>query len=507
MDLLFARWRPWICLIAATLGGALVPLSMAPYSLWPAGIIGLFFIAIALRNSTPKRALLLTFAAGLALFGVGVSWVHVAIAQFGNSSQSIAFTLTALFITGLAAVFAAPFYLYGRFLSRSLFGQTLGFAALWVAGEWLRSWLFTGFPWLYVGYGQINTPLSNFAPIFGIFGVSLATCLIAASILWLREHYRTHTSHGAPALALGAIILLYGAGLALAQVSWTQAKPHKISIGLMQPNIPQEHKWEPSYYSQTLDTFSELSEPLWELDWVIWPEAAIPYPYHQAAPLLDQIDQYSKTLGTVFITGIIYDDYEAYKYYNAIIARGAGSGEYFKQRLVPFGEYVPFEEQLRGIIAFFNLPTSIIHIGPFNKAGLNANGVLIAAAICYEIVYPDLIAEISRDKDVILTISNDAWFGYSNGPLQHFEMARMRAIETGRYVIRATNNGVSGFISPKGDIIKHGGRFTREAIVGEVQRMKGTTPFMVWQSWPMALTCFFIIFCCVVHQRYNKFDE
>ena len=507
MELLSERWRPWICLVAATLGGALIPLSMAPYSLWPAGIIGIFFIAIALRNSAPKRALLLAFFAGLALFGVGVSWVHVAIAQFGNSSTTIALTLTALFITGLAAIFAAPFYLYGRYLSRTLLGQTLGFAALWVLGEWLRSWLFTGFPWLYVGYGQINTPLSGFAPIFGVFGVSLSACLISAGALWLREHYRQNGSHRIPIAVAAAIGTLYIAGIALEQIAWTHEKPYKISVGLMQPNIPQEHKWDPAYYSETLDTFSELSEPLWALDWVIWPEAAIPYPYHQAAPLLDQIHEYSKTQGTVFITGIIYDDYSAYKYYNAIIARGSGSGEYFKQRLVPFGEYVPFEEQLRGIISFFNLPTSIIHIGPFNKAGLNANGVLIAAAICYEIVYPDLIAEIARDKDIILTISNDAWFGYSNGPLQHFEMARMRAIETGRYVIRATNNGISGFISPSGDVIKHGGRFTREAITGEVSRMEGATPFMVWRSWPIVFFGFFIIFCCVVHQRYNKFNE
>lgn len=269
----------------------------------------------------------------------------------------------------------------------------------------------------------------------------------------------------------------------------------------MQPNIPQERKWDPEYFKSTLKIFKELSDPLWTLDWVIWPEAAVPYPYHEALPLINQLDQHAKSKGTVFITGIIYDDYIAYKYYNAIIARGLGSGEYFKQRLVPFGEYVPFEEQLRGLIAFFDLPTSIIHVGPFSRNGLNANGVSIAAAICYEIVYPDLIASLAQDKDVILTISNDAWFGHSNGPLQHFDMARMRALETGRYVIRGTNNGLSGFIAPNGDIINTGGRFTRENIIGQVERMSGATPFMLWHSWPIAVLALLFIICCAVIQK------
>ncbi|HEY7774161.1 MAG TPA: apolipoprotein N-acyltransferase [Marinagarivorans sp.] len=503
MELLCTRWRPWVCLAAAALGGALVPLSMAPYGLWPVGILGIALIASSLKGATAWQALGRSFAAGICLFGVGVSWVHVAISQFGNSSQGIAITLTALFVLGLALVFAAPFYLYGRWLSRSLLGQTLGFAALWVIGEWLRSWLFTGFPWLYLGYGHINTPLNGFAPVLGIFGVSLAVCLSAAALLWLRELCRGAIVWRHCAVACTGVAGIWLAGFGLQHINWTQEKPHAIQVGLMQPNIPQEQKWDPTYYSTTLDTFSELSEPLWDLDWVIWPEAAVPYPYHQAAPLLNQIDEFAKARGTVFITGIIYDDYSAYKYYNAIVARGVGGGEYFKQRLVPFGEYVPFEEQLRGLIAFFNLPTSIIHKGPFNTAGLNANGVMVAAAICYEIVYPDLIAELAADKDVILTISNDAWFGDSIGPLQHFEMARMRAIETGRYVIRATNNGISGFIDPKGRVVTRGGRFTREAISGEVFRMAGATPFLVWRSWPVVLMALFIVICCTINQRFS----
>lgn len=498
------QYHLWLKILSAALGGALLPLAMAPYSLWPASIIGLVLVGLSLRNASPKLAMGLGFSCGVMLFGVGVSWVYVAIAQFGSSSAALAAVLTALFVVGLALVFAAPFYFYGRFLSHHYMGQTLGFAALWVFGEWLRSWLFTGFPWLYVGYAHIDTPLSGFAPLFGIFGVSLATTLTASALISLRTHMRRRSNPLAIAAIFGSVMLLWVGGWGLKSIAWTQPKPHTISVGLMQPNIPQEHKWDPAHHSKTLDTFSRLSTPLWDLDWVIWPEAAIPYPYHQATELLDQIDSFAKARGTVFITGIIYDDFSAYKYYNAIIARGAGGGEYFKQRLVPFGEYVPFEEQLRGLISFFDLPTSIIHLGPYSKSGLNANGVLIAAAICYEIVYPDLIAQLTQQKDVILTISNDAWFGLSNGPLQHFDMARMRAIETGRYVIRSTNNGVSGIINPKGGIELKGGRFTQESLQGEVVRMKGITPFMLWQSWPVVLLILLMLTCSAMSKKRYK---
>ena len=224
-------------LLIACIGGGLLPFAMAPYSFWPVSILGLVLIGLSLRNTSASQAVAIGFASGLALFGVGVNWVYVAIAQFGGSSSTVALTLTILFITGLAAVFAAPFYFYGRFLSRHLMGQTLGFAALWVLGEWIRSWFLGGFPWLFLGDAHIDTALAGFAPIFGVYGISLIMALSATVIIdwqW-KAHYKS---------GLALIVAPWLLGPLLNQINWTQAVENaEINVVAIQGNISQERKW------------------------------------------------------------------------------------------------------------------------------------------------------------------------------------------------------------------------------------------------------------------------
>ncbi len=483
----------------ALLAGICFPLSLAPYGIWPLSLVGLVLFQLALQHAGPRKAMLLGGLCGLGLYGIGVSWVFVAISQFGNSSLGVAVVLTALFVGGLALVFALPFCLYGYWLNRNPWAQTLGFSALWVLSEWLKTWLFTGFPWLFVGYAFIDTPLSGLAPLGGVLSVSLAACLTAnvITLTWCNWRQQKPVNHLALGL-VGAIWLMSGA---IKPLSWTEIGTEPIQVGLVQPNIPQDQKWNPDYYSQSLAALRKHSAALWELDWVIWPEAAVPYPYHQAAPLLEQIDAFAKSENTAFITGIIYDDLQTGLYYNALIASGEGKGYYFKQRLVPFGEYVPFEAELRGLIAFFNLPTSIISLGPYQPDGLIAKGTPVAASICYEIVYPDLIATLTRDKAVLLTVSNDGWFGDSIGPLQHFDMARFRALETGRYLIRATNTGVSGLIDPQGRVLQTGPRQQAASLQGTVYPVTGQTPFMVWRSWPLVVLALLLLLSSALIQK------
>ncbi len=425
--------------------------------------------------------------------------MYVSISQFGSTSAFVSFLMTATFVAGLAACFCLPFYAYGRWFSRSQYAWMFALAAVWVLGEWMRSWFLTGFPWLYLGYAHVDTFLAGWAPVFGVFGLSFFVVLSACGLLLTiknAQHFNKQTT-----LVAVGVLSIWLSGLILKPVSWTEIDPKPITVGMAQGNIPQKYKWDPQYLMPTFRIFNGLSDELWQYDWVIWPEAAIPLLYSGAKADLETLNTQALKTDSVFITGILYDNRENFEVYNSIVAVGKGSGITFKTRLVPFGEYVPLEKWLRGLINFFNLPTSIIHIGPEYEQGLQANGVEIGSTICYEVVYPDLVAKRAATANVLLTISNDAWFGLSIGPIQHFEMAQMRALETGRYMVRSTNNGLSGIIDHKGQTLVTGGRFTREAIVGKVHSSTGTTPFVIWRSWPIIIGCFGLLLGIAIYQK------
>lgn len=481
----------WLLALTAAGAGALVPFSLAPYDLWPLGLLSIALLAMLCQGRTGRACLQLGFAYGLGLYGMGASWVYISISEFGATSAALAVVLTSAFVIGLALAFSLPLYLYGRFASSGRWALLLAFPAIWVLGEWMRSWFLTGFPWLYVGYGHIDTWLAGWAPTFGVFGVSLAVALSACALIQLGRDAYNRQWHGTVSwTAAGVLVSLWVVGAVLRIPTWTTLHDEPISLGMAQGNIPQERKWDPDFLPETYQIYGELSADLWKHDWVIWPEAAIPLLYHHALSDIHNLEEHAKKTNTVFITGILYDQPEPTRYFNSIIARGEGSGIAFKTRLVPFGEYVPLERWLRGTIEFFDLPTSIIHPGPAYEGGLRANDIIIAPSICYEVVYPDLVAARAAQANVLLTVSNDAWFGDSIGPVQHFQMAQMRALESGRYMVRSTNSGISGIIDRKGQVQVVGGRGTRESVSGEIYAADGQTPFTIWRSWPIVILSF-----------------
>jgi len=473
----------------ALIAGAVLPLSLAPFDLWPLALLGLALFARLLQGLNSRDALARAFYFGLGYYGSGASWVFVSIHEFGNTALPLAVVMTALFVAAMALIFCLPWALISKIPSgeRRIMVNSLGFAGLWMLGEWLRSWLFTGFPWLYVGYGHLQTPLAGWSPVVGVFGLGLIIAYSAAYLSNLGMAFRSKQAK--PPLLTGALIViaLWGAGQGLRSQVWTAPKSSPISVGMVQPNIPQNLKWAPHFREPTLDRLRSLSESLWQKDWVIWPEAAVPMLYHEATDFLKEMDQRAQQEQSTLITGILYDDHQQRKYFNSVLGLGTGMGLYHKQRLVPFGEYVPMESFLRGLIAFFDLPQSVIHAGPREQLGLLAGDIRIAPSICYEVVYPGLVSEAAAQADVLLTISNDAWFGGSIGPLQHMQMAQMRALETGRYMIRSTNNGVSGIIDHQGNILAKSEQFTLQTLSGEVVPMSGLTPFLRWGSAPSLL--------------------
>ncbi len=480
-------WAAWLLCAAA---GGLVPLSFAPFDLWPLALLGLVAFGLLLDQQSGRTAWWRAWGFGIGLYGVGVSWIFISIHSFGNASAPLAAVMTGLFVLFVALVFSLPFYLYGRWFSQHPLGPLLAFAALYLLGEWLRGWLLTGFPWLYLGYGHLDTWLAGWGPVTGVLGLSLILLLTASIIAqWLLRPSRPRTQIAATLLVFG----LWPIGWGLNQIEWTQPQGEPVTVGMIQPNIPQDRKWDPTFFEPTLKRLDGLSEDLWDNDWLIWPEAAIPRVYHQMLPYLETLNERAEETETGFITGIIFDERRKGEYYNSVVGLGPALGIYHKRRLVPFGEYVPLEDWLRGLIDFFDLPTSIISRGPWEQSGLQIGDVGISASVCYEVVYPDLVARSARDRQVLLTISNDGWFADSIGPLQHMQMARMRALETGRPMIRATNNGVSAFVGHKGQIEKRAEQFVQTNIEGSVQPRTGMTPFMAWGSWPVVVLCGMIL--------------
>lgn len=475
---------------AAAMGfGALLPLGFAPFHFYPLTFLALLGVLLLWQSETRHQALLSGWFFGIGLYAVGASWVFVSIHDYSATPLPVAILLTVLFILIMGFVTAVQGYLY-RVLGLNRWAL-LGFPALWVLVEWVKTWLFTGFPWLYVGYALSDTPVTGFAPISGIFGLSALLC-IGVTLLYLLLKQLTHPSPRKKLIIYTVLVYFIAVpviGLKLQALHWTQVKnPKPLTVSIIQGNIPQEIKWDLNFREAILNLYRERTEANPHSDLIIWPEAAVPAFEHEVRDYLVDLDRKTRARNTTLIVGLAHMETPAqgeWLFYNSIRALGAGYGLYHKQRLVPFGEFIPFEQQLRGITEFFDLPMSSFTRGNSDQHPLFAGSYTIAPSICYEILFPDLTAQVSRNTDVLLTISNDGWFGRSIGPAQHFEMARMRAIETGRYLIRGTNNGISAIVDPQGHITHIAPSFVETTLHGEVLAMQGNTPFMNWGSRPV----------------------
>lgn len=472
--------------LLALLAGGLAPLSFSPVNFWPAGILSILGLLILLQETKPKQAAFTGWAYGLGFFGVGVSWVYVSINVYGNASPLLAGFISLVFISGLALLFTLQcwglrkFFLHGNLL--------LSFPAIWVLFEWFRGWFLTGFPWLYLGYAHIETGLASLAPIFGVLGISFVVALagcIVFQLVWLLV--KTKKFIGIKqGLLTASVLFLWIFPWLLSNINWVEEVPDRaVEIGLVQANIDQNSKFDRNYLQQVLDLYSELSSPLWSTDIIFWPETAIPMLYQQASVELDFFGRQAVASNSTLVTGILYrgnDDI-----HNSIVSLGNGKGIYHKQKLVPFGEYVPLQSLLQGLLEIFDLPMSSLGPGPDNQDLLTASGLSLAPYICYEVVYPDFVRKSARDADFLITISNDTWFGSSWGPLQHLQMAAMRALENGRYMVRTTNNGVSAIIDEHGHILDRTEQFQTEVLTGEVKVFTDNTPFTLWGSYPILL--------------------
>ncbi|MBM34540.1 MULTISPECIES: apolipoprotein N-acyltransferase [unclassified Arsukibacterium] len=485
-----------LLLVAA---GALNTLAFAPFTLWwlPFFTLALLVMVIS-RVSHWRQALLAGFCYGLGWFGVGISWVHVSIDQFGGLPLIASLGLMALLVSYLALFPALAALLTYRFTGQHNCSRlaALIFAGVWVGVEWLRSFLLTGFPWLSLGYSQTSAGLADFAPLIGETGITFILAASAAALARLYQGGPVLQRVG-PAVLAGVIVI---SAPLLQQLRGWDYQTNSANIVMVQGNIKQDLRWQPEQEWPTMLKYLDLTRPHFSnADIVIWPEAAIPQLEPMAEAFLDNLNKAAFYNDAALITGILDYNLATSQAWNNLIVLGKDSatateGQYFyghsnrfsKHHLLPIGEFVPFENWLRKLAPIFDLPMSSFTRGSYIQPNLRANDYQLLSAICFEIAFPRQIrANFTAATDFILTVSNDAWFGDSIGPHQHLQIAQMRAREFGRPVLRATNNGITASISPDGSIARQLPQFEEAILADTVVLSTGRTFYSIYGDWPL----------------------
>jgi apolipoprotein N-acyltransferase len=482
----------------ALIAGGSLPLSFAPYALFPIAVLSPALLFFLWQNISPRRAFWRGLLYGVGMFGVGVSWVHISFHQFGDMPLLGAVFLTAAFVLGLALFPALLGGLLTRFFpffpNNTPTKLLLVLPAAWTVMEWLRGWLFTGFPWLSLGYSQIDSPLNGFAPLLGVYGVSWMTVLTAALLVYAVNIKKLVWPF------LPVLVLVWGGGWLLFGVSWTSEVGKPLQIAMVQGNVPQEFKWLSGYEVPSIERYLDLSQAQGEADIIIWPETAVPLFYHdvlQYMPdFLEKLAEQHIASGTDFLIGIPVMKMDG-SYFNSVASIGTQPGFYYKHHLVPFGEYIPFQSILGNLLKLLDVPMSEFSAGAAQQANLQSAGQAIGVSICYEDAFGELVRNSLPTATLLVNVSNDAWFGDSIAPHQHLEIARMRALESGRYLLRATNTGISAVINAKGQITTQAPQFKIMTLSATAQAYQGATPYIRFgNGLVITLLLFFILLSC-----------
>jgi apolipoprotein N-acyltransferase len=468
--------------IIVLLAGALGVTAFAPLGWYPLAYLSLAILFNQWLGDTPPRALRHGALYGLGYFGAGVSWVYVSVHTYGHVTLLPAALVTAALVVYLCLFPALLGYCLKRWLpTPAPLRQLVAFAAGWILSEWLRGWLFTGFPWLTLGSSQIDAPLAGYAPLAGVYGVGLAAALTAALLVAL-----LHLRMRLPALlALG---VLWAGGFLLDRIEWTEAGGGPLTVALVQGNIAQENKWAPENLKYTLTRYMTLTFDLPPTDLVVWPETAIPAFYDQMQDsLIPQLDAELRKTHTVLLTGIPVLDPATWRYYNSVVSLGGEHRFYYKQHLVPFGEYLPLRGLIGNSLDALAVPNADFSSGGESQPLLEAAGYPVATSICYEVAFAEEIRRALPQAALLVNVSNDGWFGASLAPHQHLEMARLRARETGRPMLRATNTGISAIIDHTGRVIARSPQFEEAVVTGTITPRQGATPYVLLGNTPVVI--------------------
>lgn len=464
----------------AALAGGMHVLAFAPFYWWPISIASLALLFWLWTDASPRSAFVYGWAYGLAMFGLGVSWVYVSLHVYGDMPA-----WAAAFSVGLGVVYISLFPALCGLLQSLLKGAgprwrlCLLMPAIWILFEWVRGWFLTGFPWLSLGYAYLETPLSNFAPLGGVYVVGLIAAASAGAVVALLRFFSASS-----ALTVLPVLALWGAGWALNSTAWTSQEGVPVRVGIVQNNVAFNAKWDKGESARIISEYLLQSAELIDYDLVVWPEAAVP----------DYLDNLSTDFWRFleehpadFVFGVLYQDQSegSDQYFNSVAAVAGNIMLYHKRHLVPFGEYFPVQWLFGPLLNMLDMPMSSFTAGRAVQAPLRAAGNRFAVSICYEDAFPnDGRMQVQR-SGLLLNVSEDIWFGNSLAPHQRLQMARFRARESERTMIRASNTGLSSIINWKGGVDDYAPQFEQAVLKGVVQPRSGMTPYIAWGDRPV----------------------
>ena len=481
-----SRLLPLLCLVA----GLASVLAFAPFGWWPLQFIaqGLLFYLMQ-EVSSIKRSLLLGWLFGFGCFAFGVYWPYVSMHNYGDMAWPLAALAVVLFslllgvFSGLAMALAN--WLRRRLQAGQLMSLLVLFPASWMLAEWLRGWIFTGFPWLAFGYAHSASPLAGYAPVIGVYGVGWIAAIISGSLALVPTTRRP--------LALAAVLIAVGMGLRA--VPWTHSQGQPISVRLLQGNVPQEEKFQSNHLGQTLQMYSAMLREK-PADLIATPETAIAeLPQMLPPDYLPELVAFAKQSQSNIALGIVLNP-DPGTYTNSLIdlspqLKPDNLYRYDKHHLVPFGEFVPYG--FHWFVAMMDIPLGDQTPGPLPQAPFAVKDQWVLPNICYEDLFGEEIAaniasayrENRPQPTMLLNMSNMAWFGDWLAVPQHLQISQMRALETGRPALRATNTGATAVISPQGAVLHLLAPYTRGTLAASVQGYAGLTPYIVCGNLPI----------------------
>lgn len=485
----------------ALIAGATLPLAFAPYDYVWVGVLAPATLFALWHTAGPRLAAWRGYLFGLGFFGGGVSWIYYSLHDFGRMPPVLAGAMVALFVGFLAGYPALLGWLQARVRGNGV--RLLVFLpAAWVLLEWIRGWLLTGFPWLHLGYSQIDTPLAGYAPYLGVYGVSWFVALCAGLLVFAARGTETTRTR---VFTLVTIAAVFVAGAGLGRIGWTHPAGAPIPAALIQANIDLSVKWRPAARERILQDYATLTREALSIErgarLIVWPETAAPVYLDQfAQEYLPPLAAELRAHGAALVFGTIERD--GNEVFNSVVSLDGDRREVYRKRhLVPFGEYLPLSSWLAWLLDYLHIPMSDFSAGSGAPKPLFAAGQPLGVSICYEDAFGEEVIQSLPDSTLLINVSEDAWFGDSLAPHQHLQMARMRARETGRYLLRATNTGVSAMIAPDGRLLATAPQFATHVVRATVQPLAGATPYVRVGNWPVVLWLLALVFAVALGSK------